>query len=255
MRVKQDGTVLLPTLIISAMILALALSLTKIVSNELQFASDLLLGERAYFAAESGVEGALLFLKREPINLIEREIPLAKGTSANITTFNAVESFDFELDLNETLRWRLGRDADKGLDFVGDLVKDFRIDGQNVRDNLQWKIQCAENKKTIVIQGRAKKNRIDKNSRGTLDQGGRLDISTIMNFLKERPSQSLCYVSLTNFGSNVITGAVEAKKKLAPAQTKVQAIGLAAGREKIIEFEFRQKNLAPFFDFGLLHNN
>ena len=62
---KESGSILLPTLILSGMMLALALALTKIVSNELQFSADLLLSERAYFAAESGVEQALLSLKKQ----------------------------------------------------------------------------------------------------------------------------------------------------------------------------------------------
>jgi hypothetical protein len=64
----------------------------------------------------------------------------------------------------------------------------------------------------------------------------------------------LCFISLTNFGDGDISGEVKALAgEMAPAQTHVRAIGNAAGREKIIEFEYRQRNLNPFFDFGLLH--
>lgn len=254
MKIKQDGSVLLPTLIISGMILALALSLTKIVSNELQFSADLLLGERAYFAAESGVEQALLSLKKEPINLIKQVSKLPNSSETSVMTDNAVNLFQFKINPAETLRWRLGIDEDLGFGVRYKMVKDFEISGDNFSDNMQWKIQCAKGNKTIVLQERTLNNLINKNSMGVLDDGGSIGESRIESFLKDITDSNSCYISLTNFGTEIMSGEVSAPQKLAPAQTRVQAIGYSGGREKIIEFEYRQKNLAPFFDFGLLQS-
>lgn len=254
MKMKQDGSVLLPTLIISGMILALALSLTKIVSNELQFSADLLLGERAYFAAESGVEQALLSLKDEPINLIERTTKLSKGSETTVTTFNKLEEFDFEIEASETLRWRLGRDLDPGFGVTRNMVRDLQISGQNLADNMQWKIQCAGSTLASSLQRRAISNLITPIASGVWDEDGDIGETTIESFLASIDDETICYISLTNFGKDIISGRVYAPRKMAPAQTKVRALGYAGGREKVIEFEYRQKNLAPFFDFGLLHS-
>ena len=254
MNVKQSGSVLLPTLIIAGMILALALSLAKIVSNELQFSADLLLGERAYFAAESGVEAALLYLKVDPINLVEREVDLPSSTRSNITIINSVEEFDFVLNPSESLRWRLGVDSEKGFNVTAGLVRNFEIIGDNLDGVLQWKIQCASTGKTLVLQKRAQGNLVSGSNMGVSDDGISVGSLSIDDFLSGVDDSGKCFVSLTNFGEAVITGKVTANGLMAPAQTKVQAIGSSGGREKIIEFEYRQKNLSPFFDFGLLQS-
>lgn len=255
MRVKQSGSILLPTIIISVMLLALAMALTKIVSDELQFSSDLLLGERAYFAGESGVEAALLHLKNEPINLIEEKVDLGNSTSTAITTFNAVDGFDFVLNGSESLRWRLEVDRDEKILVVdSEIVDDFEISGQGLKDDVQWKIQCAGVNGTLLLQERAASDKIGISDEGVLDDGNSVGDNSIDNFLSGIADGTKCFISLSNFGNNVVEGRVEAVGKLSPAQTKVRARGSAGGREKIIEFEYRQKNLSPFFDFGLLQS-
>ncbi len=254
--VKKDGTILLPTLIISGMLLGLALTLTKIVSSELQFAADLLLAERAYFAAESGVEQSLLSLRDAPINWVEKETELPHASLVYVNVANSVPSFDFSLEPKTSTRWQLGIDSDNSMTVNSTLVNNFNITGTNIAENLQWKLQCNMNG-IKMLQARAGSNSVQGNSIGTYDDGiFSSSQKSIDEFLSSFSDTTICYISLTNFGIEELSGTVSTSGGLmAPAQTYVQAIGKAGGREKIIEFEYRKKNLNPFFDFGLLHKN
>ncbi len=257
MNVKKDGTILLPTLIISGMLLGLALTLTKIVSSELQFAADLLLAERAYFAAESGIEQSLLSLRDEPINWVETETVLPHASAVNINVANSLNSFDFSLEPKTSTRWQLGIDSQVDITVDSTLVKNFNITGANIIDNLQWKLQCDDGG-IKMLQALASTTSVDGNSLGTYDSGiSALSAQkSIDQFLSPFADDIRCYISLTNFGTESISGTISTTGGLmAPSQTYVQAIGKAGGREKIIEFEYRKKNLNPFFDFGLLHKN
>jgi len=256
MNVKKDGTILLPTLIISGMLLGLALTLTKIVSSELQFAADLLLAERAYFAAESGVEQSLLSLRDNPINWVEKKTTLPNASTVDINVANSQQSFDFSLEPKTSTRWQLGIDSEKDITVDSTLVKKFNITGLNIVDNLQWKLQCDDGG-IKMLQARANAISVDGNSLGIYDSGSSASSpkKSIDQFLSPFTPDIRCYISLTNFGTEAISGTISTPVLMAPSQTYVKAIGKAGGREKIIEFKYRKKNLNPFFDFGLLHKN
>ncbi len=256
--VKNDGAVLLPTLIISGMLLALALALTKIVSNELQFSADLLLAERSYFAAESGVEQALLALKTEPTNwILNQETILPHASLTTVTVENSQSSFPFLLEPKNSIRWQFGNDPDPSFEITPTKVQNFTINGTGLANMLQWKFQCsqANSSKTEMLQSRATSNEITGSDSGTWDNGTQIGTKTIQAFLDSLSDETRCFLSLTNFGTSDITGTFSTLGKIAPPQTIVRAKGSAGGREKIIEFEYRQKNLTPFFDFGLLQKN
>jgi hypothetical protein len=255
---KQSGAILIPTIIISGMLLALALTLTKIMSNELQFSADLLLAERSYFAAESGVEQSLLSLRDEPINWVDNFSTELLGPATTIIEVkNAKTEFSFSLLPKTTIRWRLGVDPDPEMTVAAELVREFQITGTNISDDLQWKIQCSvlASNGTEMLQSRATSNQMSGSDTGVWDNGTTTGTKTIHDFLAPMSDETLCFISLTNFGINDILGTVTTPENMAPAQTLVRAIGRAGGREKIIEFEYRQKNLNPFFDFGILHKN
>ncbi len=263
--VKNNGSILLPTVIVSGMILALALALTKIVSSELQFATDLLLSERAYFAAESGVETALLSLKDEPINYVNiTDAPLTDDPEESILmdvfVDNSKTEFGFSIDPKTAVRWRLGVDTDDTDDVAKEHVKTFEIEiASNNYADLQWKIQCeADNGKTKMLQERASESSIDGDTTGVYDQVGYTDEdTTITEFLESDNINEahLCFITLTNFGNANIKVTVTSDEEISPAQTFVRATGKAGGRKKIITFQYQQKALNPFFDFGLLHQN
>ena len=40
-----------------------------------------------------------------------------------------------------------------------------------------------------------------------------------------------------------------------PEKALIKSIGKSGGREKIISFEYAQKNLSTFFDFGFFHTD
>lgn len=254
--VKNEGSVLLPTLIISGMLLALALALTKIVSNELQFSADLLLAERAYFAAESGVEQALFSLKTEPINWVDNEeTKLPHNATTSVSVENSQSSFPFFIEPKESLRWQFGNDSDPSFETTLSLVQNFIIEEISSPKDLQWKFQCAQelSPRTEMLQARALSSKVTGETSGTWDNGIETGSRDIHSFLISLPEDARCFISLTNFSNNnAITGTFSTDKKMAPPQTIVRAKGSAGGREKIIEFEYRQKNLTPFFDFGLL---
>ena len=248
------------------MLLSLALALTKIVSSELQFSTDLLLAERSYFAAESGVEIALLSLKEHPINYVNMTQDLANTSTATILVKNSEESFPFLLEAKEAIRWQLGIDSNPSMTPEITLVRDFKIEKiEGDFHRLQWKIQCENaDEVTEMIQSRASLDLVTKTSTGIYDNGETTYPNTsIEDFLDPLEADALCFITLTNFGdSDIIEGTVSTiteegteEKTMAPAQTHIRAIGKARGREKIIEFEYRKKNLNPFFDFGLLHKN
>lgn len=256
--VKKSGTVLLPTLIISGMLLALALALTKIVSNELQFSADLLLAERSYFAAESGVEQALFSLKTKPVNwVLNQETELGHASMASVTVENAQSSFPFSLDPKKSIRWQFGRDTNPSFEVTPAAIRNFTLSGTGFPSVLQWKIQCSQenSSKTEMLQSRATSNDITGEDFGTWDNGTQIGTKTIQEFLATLSDETRCFFSLMNFGTNKVIGTFSTSEKIAPPQTIVRAKGSSGGREKIIEFEYRQNNLTPFFDFGLLQKN
>lgn len=254
-RVKNNGAVLLPTLIISGMLLALALALTKIVSNELQFSADLLLAERSYFAAESGVEQALFSLKTEPTNwVLNKKTNLPNASVTRVTVENSQSSFPFFLEPKSSIRWQFGNDIDPSFEIIPTKIQNFTINGAELTNVLQWKFQCSQknSSKIEMLQSRATSNEITGNNSGTWDNGTQIGTKTIQDFLDSLSDETRCFLSLMNFGERDISGTFSTTGKIAPPQTIVRATGTAGGREKIIEFEYRQKNLTPFFDFGLL---
>ena len=257
-RVKSAGSILLPTLILSGMMLALALTLTKIVSNELQFSADLLLAERSYFAAESGVEQALLSLKNEPINWVDAEKTILPHASVTeVTVENSQSTFLLALDPKVSIRWQFGTDPDPSFVVEPHIVRNFTLDGAGMAHKLQWKFQCSQpnSPKTEMLQSRAQSNQVSGSDTGTWDNGTQIGTKTIQEFLTGLSDETRCFLSLTNFGDTSIVATFSTTQKMAPPQTIVRAIGTAGGREKIIEFEYRQKNLTPFFDFGLLQKD
>lgn len=257
-RVKSTGSILLPTLILSGMMLALALTLTKIVSNELQFSADLLLAERSYFAAESGVEQALLSLKNEPINWVDaKKTILPHDSVTEVTVENSQSTFPLTLDPKVSIRWQFGTDSDASFNVVPHIVRNFTLDGAGMAHKLQWKFQCSQpnSPKTEMLQSRAQSNQVSGSDTGTWDNGIQTGTKTIQEFLAGLSDETRCFLSLTNFGDTPIVATFSTTQKMAPPQTIVRATGTAGGREKIIEFEYRQKNLTPFFDFGLLQKD
>jgi hypothetical protein len=179
-KIKNPGiVVLLPTIILSGLILVVGLGLSQVLMTELEFSADLLFSEKAYFAAESGVEKSLLALKDKPLNYVKEEnVSVATGATYDLNIANQVGKFEFDLEPNESVKFRLGYDNDKNfagyklIPTTGFSVK-LKSETEDAMEKLQWRILCLKNangenpaKKTIALFG----NGTDFN-KGSYDDG------------------------------------------------------------------------------------
>lgn len=273
LRKKNPGVVILiPTIILSGLILVVSVGLSQVLITELEFSADLLFSEKAYFAAESGVEKSLLALKEKPLNLvIEDGVAVGTGATYDLNIANSVEQFPFSLAKDETMKFRLGVDtSDNFAEYSLKPVTTFKINKSSEPNavafsnaDLQWEIICPKKGegrtiKTVSLQGRG-----DDFSKGIYDDGLHPLITNIdgeivgpeenlAKFLGENNlGEDICFMSLTNTESIDITGNFSVYKKIAPAKVKITASGKSFSREKIVNFEYRQKNLSSLLDLGL----
>ena len=253
---KNKGMVILiPTIILSGLILMVALGLSQVLMTELEFSADLLFSEKAYFAAESGVEKSLLALKDKPLNWVDEEGSLV-GTNANydLLIANSVPSFGFSLAKNETVKFRLGVDTDEGFNNYNILtVNDFEITPKE--EDLSWKIICQKQGKTVALQGDG-----GDFTKGQYDNGDLIESMDVATFLNGNNSlDNICFMSLTNLietEDKTIEGTVTAtsiEKLIAPAKVSIRAVGKSYHREKIVTFEYLQKNLSSVFNLGFYY--
>ncbi len=296
---KNNGMViLLPTIILSGLILAVGLGLSRVLMTELEFSADLLFSEKAYFAAESGVEKSLLALKDKPLNYVsESDKEVGTGATYDLEIANSVKEFPFVLDENETIKFRLGVDTNES--FAGYSVRpitSFKVDNLvGIKRNLHWKILClvdsggnpalqrssgqahrqssGQAKKTVALSGTG-----DNFTKGNYDDGeNEITTETIVNFLGRYNSEgNPCFMSLSNFSeinegnssrtnpstfnsqqtnNSKIRGIFKPiiPETIAPAKVKITATGKSFSREKIVSFDYWQKNLSAVYDLGLYY--
>ncbi len=270
---KRSGMViLLPTIILSGLILVVSVGLSQVLMTELEFSADLLFAEKAYYAAESGIERSLLALKDQPLNLV-KEAEKKVGTSAeyDLNINNSVPNFPFKLANNETIKFRLGVDTEDSFEVDLALRNNFEIEiSQGSPNDLQWKVLCKNNNDTVALYGRG-----DDFSQGTFDDGVSVqEDKSLSNFLiNYNLPESLCFMSLKNiskgeqdvtkngfsqvpnFTGSTIEGTfiVKNNDEIAPDQVEIVAVGRSVSREKKVKFNYRQKNLASVFDLGLYY--
>ena len=282
--VKNKGMViLLPTIILSGLILAVGLGLSRVLMTELEFSADLLFSEKAYFAAESGVEKSLLALKDKPLNyVIESDKEVGTGATYDLEIANSVEKFPFVLDKNETIKFRLG--VDENENFAGYSVRpitnfeiNLDLNGREQKENLHWKILCLVDnggnhaKKTVALSGTG-----NDFTKGNYDDGDRISLDTrVVDFLSQNNSnQNPCFMSLSNFSeidegnlnrTNTMLALQDTDSEIrgifkpiipetiAPAKVKITATGKSFSREKIVSFDYWQKNLSAVYDLGLYY--
>lgn len=264
---KSQGITLIVSIILSGMILAIGLGLVKILTTELQFSADLIFSEKAYFAAESGVEIALLELNKEPVqnteNAVIFEEPDFSGARSELTIENLEDEFGFNLTPKETVKLRLRKDTDPGkdLNLAIQPVTNFKI-SVNPAGDVRWKIICTKTMKdekahrTVSIQNTLSSTFMEISSQsGTYDDedgaSSNTSVSTFFANLGDE-DQKTCFLSLTNL-ANTNLEITFSNTEMPPPRAKVIATGKAGNREKTIIFEYAQKRLSPFFDFGLLH--
>ncbi len=112
-RQKAEGYIMIIAFILGAMIVTLGLGVQKLLFTELTFAAQMLQSERAHFAAESGVEQALLWLQKNEIEHLHSYSPaeaLNETTTHEVTINNNVSSFSFLIGPEEAKQFILRRD-------------------------------------------------------------------------------------------------------------------------------------------------
>lgn len=275
MKTKNPGAAtLIVSVIMSGLILTVGLGLARLLSTELQFSADLMLGERAYFAAESGVETALWALQKnddnssqDPVNFVTDDddsgipaygVPGGSSFALNIDN-NHKESFEETFLPHRPIKLLLRRDTDPKLSTEMKAVTALNIThsgGENAP--LDWKILCPDG---VALQASKLENagNLESFSRmnGTFDNG--TDTPTtkgVEAFLAGVDDSTKCYLSITSFDTEKdvkTTLRFEAEDGIPPSAPLVTARGIAGNREKEVSFRYRQKNLSELFGFGLFH--
>lgn len=93
---KQKGSALIIALLIMGILMTLALGLSNLVIREVRITSDIINAGKAYYAAESGVESALLDLHQN-LPGYEKQDGMYKGTKGDL---NLEEDLTFEYTID-----------------------------------------------------------------------------------------------------------------------------------------------------------
>jgi hypothetical protein len=252
---KNPGVVLLVSMVLSGLILTVGLGLAKILATEVHFSADILFSEKAYFAAESGVEVALIELKKNPVqNIKDHQISLDDATS-NIAIGNLLDEFSFSLEQFQTQKLRLQKDSNSGKTFAeGGPVDSFDLEVDGGR--FHWKFLCqTSDEKTVALQNVFGSGKYQDfySQMGKYDNKNGITISG-KTFNDIKISIKNCFFSITNLGPSTMTVTFSGTE-LPPPRATVRATGISGNRKKTIAFEYAQKNLSSFFDFGLFHTD
>lgn len=156
---KAEGSAILITMVMGAVMLSLGLTALGMVISDARVAQDFVLSERAYFAAESGMEEALFLLKRNPVeNITGHAISLDEeiSQSAEVQIGNLVSEFSFSLPPFRSKKFRLKREIPDESESTTDyeLADQFtyadrftiHVDDQTgiAGGTLHWKIICSQ---------------------------------------------------------------------------------------------------------------
>lgn len=266
LKTKQTGSVLVVTLVLGLVLLGIGLQAAAVIIKDLAVQEDLYFSEQAYFAAESGVESALWDLKIEPLQAYENvSTMLRPNVDYDVSIENLVRAFELRILPYKSEKFRLRYDAEPDENFSEQPVVDFDLEiGSSQAGNLiHWRVICQEEYGgglvTTAVQGAlaaglytdfltSQSGRYDR-ADGTMipSQGikGYLDRGILR--------RDSCFFAVDNIASNEVLVRFESDQ-MSPAITEVTARTKVKNREKIIRFQYRQKNLAEIFDFVFLQN-
>ena len=245
---KQEGSTLLVTLVLSAMILTLGASAVKIIGKELTFSQNLMFSQKAYFSAESGVETALFELQNNPVqHVVNHTENLGAGSSFKLDIENRRTDFEFDLASQENQKFRLLKDDNSTLTYTPSPVPPhFSLDatGLNMADNnFQWKILCQDAAdKTIVSVGHESFSTVVGNFSGS-----------IFNSPPGAVAET-CFFSVENLSPHDLNFKFFGLS-MTPEKATIKSIGSIGNFQKIIQFEALQKNLGGLFDFVFFHTD
>ena len=253
---KNQGSALVVSIILSTIVLSIGITSLSLVFKQIEFTADFVQSERAYFAAESGVEKALLELKREPVQWVENHTIPYENSEINLNIANQVSSFDITLNPQENTKFRLKRDTDPSFGHTLEDPLDFNITLDQA-DRFQWSILCTKlGGGTYSIQ---KIETARSTLLGVLTQRGTNNQPSPQNedfnALRSVVDPQSCFFSLQNAGTQMRTFTFGALQKMTPNRAKIKSIGRSGSREKHIIFDYGQKNIGSLFDFSFFHTD
>ena len=260
MTFRNPGAVFPTAVFLSVIILSLGLGAAQTVIKELNFATDLLFSEQAYYAAESGVEAALIDLQENPVQHVTSTIVDLGNSTFEPLIFNTrlnTETFNFVVRPLASQRFRLLADSDETDVYAPELASAFDIevtaDGLDDLD-WQWKALCQNpSGETFALQ--------DTLTTGNyadflINNEGKDAAGRAINFANWRTTNNgnNCFFSVQSLSeSNNLNFTFTANDIIAPPVAKVRSIGKAGQRQKRIEFDYAQQNLGGLFDFVFFH--
>ena len=256
---KNSGSTFIIAIFLSVIILSLGLGGAQMVIKELNFSSDLLFGEQAYYAAESGVEVALMSLESSPVQHVANvTVPL--GTAAFMPSITNItlpgKTFSFSLTPLQTTRFRLLVDDDDSLIYDPQASQSFDMDVLPGGKDWQWKTLCQDSSgRTHALQN-VDDNALNDNflfnsrAKGFVPGGSEEEFDPwVANMVPET-----CFFSVQNLSDiNLDFTFTPLVNSLAPPVARIESVGLAGNRQKKISFNYAQQNLGGLFDFVLFH--
>ena len=262
-RAKTSGAVLFLAVILSGLVVSAGAGVLRFLLAEHLAAVRLLSAERAYFAAESGVELALVALKESPVNSVENlEIPLFYS-AANLDIQNKFQTRSektFTLSPGQTQKLRLQTDSNADLDFVPTPVSNFEF-SFDPPGKISWKVICRNaSSETISLQNTSEIGAVNSGASlvGTADlASGSQSTALFSSFYSplSETEKNTCFLSVSNLSDSDLVFDFTATPTLPPPKSKVKSVGTAGGAEKRIVFFYSQNALSSFFDFGLLQRD
>lgn len=253
-------------IILSVLVMSLLLGISRSVAKKMTFSADFFFGEKAYFAAESGVEKALILLKDAPAK--HGEIPITFSTDPTeieLSIHNNSQEFLFSLAPFASRKLRLQVNT-KGETYAPANLSKISIsaspeNGNPLPEMFLWSIQCrTEDNTTVSIQSSASEVQSGEifNWNGNYDDkdGKTRPQFPVSQFwedeLASEDEQKSCFLSFQNLTDTPLSVNIKSHG-IPPERAIITATGKAQNRQKKIEFEYLQNNLSSFFNFGLLH--
>ncbi len=267
---KNQGITLISVVLISVLIITAVMGVANVLVKELAFSADTLNGERAYFAAESGVEMANLTLKENPIYHGTKKINLTRA-EGNTKINNLATEFFVILKPKQQQTVRLQTSINGKTQKIKTLpTLSINISQKEVKKNVFWTIRCnesGENSSTASIQGNFNQigndlinwiGKIDKSDDKTRFET--FDTKTkpknvgtyFWNASKSFIAKDTCTLSLENLSKNKVKITITNNETMAPLTGTVTATGTANNRKKVIQYKTDQNNVDQWINWGAI---
>ena len=264
---QTSGSAPLILIFIGLISITIAVGVMKNLSHISLSDAHLIFSRKALFAAESGIEQALLKIKKHPVQSIkDLQIISAAQTNScqvklNIT--NNVQTFTTNIAPLNSLKLNLPTDIDSSNSINKVIPQYLNVSGSNITNNLLWKLICQKNSntvsKTTSIQNLARYSSLNiLNALGKYDDinGNTID-SSASNFLNllSATEKNSCFIVLKNTSEQNTLEIKIQSAFFSPPIAKITSRAICNSRQKNISFSYSKNNIESLFDFGLLHQD